>query len=280
MIHLLPTIDYQSTDAPSRLAQSLQQSGFAILSHSPIPYDLVDRTYQDWSVFFNSEEKVNYTFDPQVQAGYFPLQTEQAKGHTTPDLKEFFHVYEGQALPPGMSHATWELFTQLRQLATELLIWVEAQAPPEVRAKFTQPLGSMIANSGETLFRLLHYPPLASDIPAGAVRAAAHEDINLITLLPAATTMGLELLDAEGKWQSIVCDRGDIVVNAGDMLQLVSQGYYRSATHRVVNPTGSACKQSRLSMPLFLHPRPDVVLAAGKTARQYLQERLQAIGLV
>jgi len=275
----LPTIDYRTADAQHRLAHSLQQSGFAILSHSPIPYDLVDRTYQDWFIFFNSEEKADYTFDPQVQAGYFPLQTEQAKGHTTPDLKEFFHVYEGHALPQGMSQATWDLFIQLRQLATELLTWVEEQSPPEIQAQFTQPLGSMIMNSGETLFRLLHYPPLDSDIPAGAVRAAAHEDINLITLLPAATAMGLELLDAQGKWQSIVCDRGDIVVNAGDMLELASQGYYRSATHRVVNPVGSACQQSRLSMPLFLHPRPDVILAEGKTARQYLQERLREIGL-
>lgn len=92
--------------------------------------------------------------------------------------------------------------------------------------------------------------------------------------------MGLELLDSEGQWQSVTCDRGDIVVNVGDMLQLASQGFYRSTTHRVVNPDGPARHQSRLSMPLFLHPRPEVVLAEGKTARQYLQERLQEIGLV
>ena len=112
------------------------------------------------------------------------------------------------------------------------------------------------------------------------MRAAAHEDINLITLLPAATAMGLELLDTAGQWQSVICERNDIVVNVGDMLELASQGYYRSATHRVVNPEGTASQQSRLSMPLFLHPRPEVVLAPDKTARQYLQERLREIGLV
>ena len=280
MIHPLPTIDYRTTDAPQTFAQSLQQSGFAILSHSPISNDLVEQTYRDWQAFFNSEEKVQYTFDPKVQSGYFPFQTEQAKGHTTPDLKEFFHIYEGHPLPQGMSDATWTLFTQLRQLATELLGWVEQQAPPDIQAEFSQSLGSMIADSRETLFRLLHYPPLPSGIPAGAVRAAAHEDINLITLLPAATAVGLELLDADGQWQSVICDRNDIVVNVGDMLQLASQGYYRSTTHRVINPEGTTSQSSRLSMPLFLHPRPEVILAKGKTARQYLQERLREIGLV
>ncbi len=280
MINPLPTIDYRAAHAPQQLAQSLQHSGFAVLSNSPISPAWVDQTYQDWQGFFNSENKVEYTFDPKVQSGYFPFQTEQAKGHSTPDLKEFFHIYERYPLPNGMSDATWHLFKQLRHLATELLEWVEQQAPPDIQADFSQPLGSMIADSQETLFRLLHYPPLPADIPAGAVRAAAHEDINLITLLPAATAMGLELLDTAGEWQSVICHRNDIVVNVGDMLQLASQGYYRSATHRVVNPEGTASQQSRLSMPLFLHPRPEVVLAPGKTARQYLQERLREIGLV
>lgn len=280
MISPLPTLDYQSADAPQQFAQSLQQSGFAVLRHSPITDSLVERTYQDWQTFFNREEKAQYTFDPKIQSGYFPFQTEQAKGHTTPDLKEFFHIYESHPLPQGMSDATWDLFNQLRHLATELLEWVEIQAPPNIRSGFTEPLSAMITESKEILFRLLHYPPLPDDIPPGAVRAAAHEDINLITLLPAATAMGLELLDAEGQWQSVVCDRGDIVVNVGDMLQLASQGFYRSTTHRVVNPDGPARHQSRLSMPLFLHPRPEVVLAEDKTARQYLQERLREIGLV
>lgn len=277
---VLPTLDYRSAAAPQQFAQSLQQSGFAVLRHSPIADGLVARTYQDWQAFFNREDKVDYTFDPKIQSGYYPLQTEQAKGHTTPDLKEFFHIYQGYPLPSGMSDATWDLFHQLRQLATELLAWVEAQAPSRIRADFTEPLGAMIADSQETLFRLLHYPPLPAEIPPGAVRAAAHEDINLITLLPAATGMGLELLDIEGQWQAVNCDRGDIVVNVGDMLQLASQGVYRSTTHRVVNPEGPARHQSRLSMPLFLHPRPEVVLAEGKTAHQYLQERLREIGLV
>lgn len=215
MIPPLPTLDYRSADAPQQFAQSLQHSGFAVLSHSPVARELVERTYQDWQAFFNSAEKVQYTFDPKIQAGYFPLQTEQAKGHTTPDLKEFFHIYQGHPLPREMSHATWDLFDQLRQLATELLAWLEAQAPPPIRATLTQPLGSMITDSQETLFRLLHYPPLPAETPAGAVRAAAHEDINLITLLPAATGMGLELLDRDGQWQPVICDRNDIVVNVG-----------------------------------------------------------------
>lgn len=161
----LPTIDYRSVHAPQAIAHSLQDSGFAILSHSPIDHPLIERTYRDWLAFFLSEDKVQYRFDPKVQAGYFPLQTETAKGYTTPDLKEFFHIYEGHSLPQGMSQATWDLFNQLRHLATELLEWIEAQAPPHIHANFTEPLDAMIADSKETLFRLLHYPPLPDTIP-------------------------------------------------------------------------------------------------------------------
>ncbi len=117
-------------------------------------------------------------------------------------------------------------------------------------------------------------------VPEGAIRAAAHEDINLITLLPAATATGLEILDNQGNWHEVPCTMGDLVVNVGDMLQLASQGYYRSTTHRVVNPVGALVGRSRYSMPLFLHPRPEVILADGVTAKSYLQKRLREIGLV
>jgi isopenicillin N synthase-like dioxygenase len=234
--------------------------------------------YQEWAAFFASENKHDYTFEPAQQAGYFPFQVEQAKGHTVPDLKEFFHLYPWTSLPMGMSDRTWQLFHQLNQLASELLGWVGRYAPKTVA--FTEPLGHMIADSQETLLRLIHYPPLAETAPSGAIRAAAHEDINLITLLPAATAVGLELLDPKGNWVSVSCSPGDIVINGGDMLQMASGGYYRSATHRVVNPAGATATTSRFSMPLFLHPRREVVLAGTMTARAYLLERLAEIGLI
>jgi isopenicillin N synthase-like dioxygenase len=138
----------------------------------------------------------------------------------------------------------------------------------------------MIAASPQTLMRILHYPPLSADVPQGSVRAAAHEDVNLITLLPAATATGLEIQDIHGNWHPVPGNPGDIVVNVGDMMQLVSQGYYHSTTHRVVNPPADIATQSRYSMPLFLHPHPDVMLAGQITAKDFLQQRLREIGLL
>ncbi len=273
---LLHPLDYCDQQTPQALTHSLHKTGFAILSHPPIEDQLVQAVYQEWAAFFTSQQKHNYTFDPEIQSGYFPFQLEQAKGHTVPDLKEFFHLYSWTNLPTGMSDLTWQLYNQLSQLATELLGWVEQFSP----TSFTEPLGDMINNSQETLLRLIHYPPLLNTTPPGAIRAAAHEDINLITLLPAATAMGLELLTPQQKWISVPCNPGDLVINGGDMLQMASGGYFRSATHRVVNPEGEMATSSRFSMPLFLHPRREVVLSGTTTARAYLLERLAEIGLI
>ena len=267
-------------DAPAAFARSLYQTGFAILQHIPISGTLIQQTYQEWAAFFQSDQKHAYTFNPQLQSGYFPFRTEQAKGYSVPDLKEFFHLYAWSELPAGMSDRSWHLFKQLRQLAEQLLEWVEMHSPPAVREKFTMPLPTMIQDSRETLMRPLHYPPLPEEIPPNSVRAAPHEDINLITLLPTATTAGLEILDHQGNWTVVPGEDGDLIVNVGDMLTLASGGYYRSTTHKVVNPTPDAAKQSRFSMPLFLHPRPEVILAGQTTARDYLLERLAELGLL
>jgi hypothetical protein len=269
-------VDYRDALAPAKFSEMLQQTGFVVLTNHAIANDLIFETYREWGSFFASPEKNVYKFDPKIQSGYFPFQTEQAKGYDRPDLKEFYHFYPWGGLPDGMSDRTLRLYDLLVELATELLGWIESapNSPPILKG-----LHEAIAESRETLLRILHYPPLP-DMPQGAMRAAAHEDINLITLLPAATATGLELCDRAGNWQAVPCDAGDLIVNIGDMLQLASQGYYPSATHRVVNPVGEDTLKSRYSMPLFLHPRPDVVLSEGITARDYLQQRLREIGLL
>ncbi|MFZ1892055.1 MAG: 2OG-Fe(II) oxygenase family protein, partial [Formosimonas sp.] len=145
-------------------------------------------------------------------------------------------------------------------------------------AHYSQPLSSMIAGSEQTLLRVLHYPPLTGDEPAGAIRAAAHTDINLLTVLPAANEPGLQVLTRSGEWLDVPCDFGLIIINIGDMLQEASQGFYPSTTHRVVNPEG-ARNVSRLSLPLFLHPKPEVRLSTRYTAEAYLNERLRELGM-
>ena len=113
---------------------------------------------------------------------------------------------------------------------------------------------------GNSVLRLLHYPPLDPDAPEGAIRAAAHGDINTITLLLGAEEAGLELLTAKGEWLPIVPPKGALVVNIGDMLERLTNDRLQSTTHRVVNPTGEAARRSRYSMPFFLHFRPDFTI--------------------
>lgn len=273
------TVDYQAPDAAKQFAESLKNTGFAVLTHHPIPPELIRDVFAEWERFFASEDKWNYRFDPGKQSGYFPFRTENAKGSNFKDLKEFFHLYPSTSLPKGLSPKIREMYDRLHRLAEELLHWIEQETPAQIRKKFSMPLSSMIEGSEETLLRAIHYPPLAGDEEPGAVRAAAHGDINLITLLPAASATGLQVQDLQGRWIDVPCDPGSLAINAGDMLQMCSENYYVSTIHRVVNPIGPQSRKSRYSLPLFLHPRTDVRLSEKHTAGSYLKERLREIGL-
>jgi len=169
-------------------------------------------------------------------------------------------------------------------LAATLLGWVEAHSPAEVRAGYSEPLPRMIEGSQQTLLRVLHYPPLAGDEPTGAVRAAAHGDINLLTILPAAAEPGLQVLARDGRWLDLPCASAAVseqlvIVNTGDMLQEASGGWFPSTIHRVLNPMGEAARRPRIALPLFLHPRPEVRLSARHTAGSHLAGRLRELGL-
>ncbi|MBU6374912.1 MAG: hypothetical protein KGQ59_02845 [Bdellovibrionales bacterium] len=276
------SVDYRSPDAAKLFAQSLHETGFGVLKNHPIPHHLITDTFQDWEDFFKqpSDEKLKYKFDPRLQAGYFPFRTENAKGVAQKDLKEFYHLYVWDKLPETLPNRTWEMFHAMSKLASQLLNWIEQESPPDIRKGFSMPLSDMVVNSREILLRPIHYPPLSGGEEEGAIRAAAHEDINLITLLPAATAPGLQVKDKNGKWLDVPCDPGQIIINSGDMLQMASKGYYVSTTHQVVNPMGPASRLPRYSMPLFLHPRAEVRLSEKHTAGSYLEERLREIGLL
>ena len=148
------------------------------------------------------------------------------------------------------------------------------------------------AVNGNSILRLIHYPPIPADSNPASIRAGAHEDINLITLLIDATSSGLEILDRNDNWVPVITPKGCIIVDAGDMLQNLTNGFYKSTTHRVVNPDNS--REARYSMPFFMHARGEVSLApldscieatGGKTlypkitADEYLIQRLREIGL-
>jgi isopenicillin N synthase-like dioxygenase len=273
-------VAYGSSEASERFCHSLKTTGFAVITDHPIAPSLVNQVYGKWADFFASEAKHNYTFKPESQAGFFPFRSENAKDSPIKDLKEFFHVYPRSELPDSLKAETWELYHQLVKMGRELLDWIQKASPENIRNGFTMPLSDMVVGSEENLLRVIHYPPLQGSEEKGAIRAAAHEDINLITLLCSATSAGLEVRDTLGGWHKVPCDPGSIAINAGDMLQLASKGYYKSTTHRVVNPIGSDARTPRYSMPLFLHPRSEVVLSEGVTAGGYLKQRLLEIGLL
>lgn len=268
-------VDFQSPDAPEAFTRSLRHTGFAVLVNHPLPQELVQKIYDEWLAFFDSDAKHAYRFSDGTQDGYFgPDVSETAKGCSVRDIKEFFHVYPWGQYPAEVSDAALRYAEQAKVIATTLLGWVEANTPAEVSEQFSRPLNQMMDGSTRTLLRVLRYPPLRGDEPVDAVRAAAHEDINLLTVLPASNEPGLQVRDVRGNWHDVPCDFGSIAVNCGDMLQLASGGYYPSTTHRVMNPIGEGATRSRLSLPLFLHPADDVRLSADRTAFEYLQERI------
>ena len=151
---------------------------------------------------------------------------------------------------------------------------------------------SEMATDGNTILRIIHYPPISPNAPEGAVRSAAHEDINFITLLVGSTADGLEVKDHDGSWIKVLGNHEHIIVDSGDMIQSLTNGLFKSTTHRVVNPKDAT--DDRYSMPLFVHPRNEIDLTPRDefvqmtggvanypeiTAGEYLHKRLVEIGL-
>lgn len=273
-------VDYRAADAAEKFTRSLHETGFGVLINHPIQQAHVEKIYADWLSFFNSDDKRQFAFSKETQDGYFSTEiSETAKGAALKDIKEYFHYYPWGRVPPALQAQAQRYFEQANGLAQELLSWVERFTPTEIARHYREPLSHMIKDSKLTLLRVLRYPPLTGEEPAGALRAAAHGDINLLTILPAANEPGLQVQGRDGAWFDVPCDFGMLIINIGDMLQEASQGYYPSTQHRVVNPSGEGAKRSRISLPLFLHPRNEVVLSDRYTADEYLQERLRELGV-
>ena len=269
-------VDFTATDAPERFTESLRTTGFAVVTNHPLPSELVQSLYTEWEEFFTSGAAEAYTVGPDNQEGYFPPKiAETAKGRTVRDLKEFFHVYPwSDKYPSEVSDDAMRYRDIATDVASTLLGWIDANIPPEVAEKLSRPVADMLTGNSRTLLRILRYPPLEGDAPEGAVRAAAHEDINLLTVLPASNETGLELLGADGEWYEVPCDPGSIAVNCGEMLDRATEGYLPATTHRVVNPVGEAANRARMSMPLFLAAADDVIITDGRNAEELLAERI------
>lgn len=292
---------------PARIGESFRTFGFAMIRDHGIDADLIDKAWGLTRAFFDLpvETKAKYHLAGKGGArGYTPFKTEVAKGATEKDLKEFWHVGrdlpEGSPLAASMPANIWPAEIEGFEETFKTLYGRFDEVGAQILSAIAIDLGlakdwfDPAIEDGNSVLRLLHYPPVGEGA-GGAIRAGAHEDINLITLLLGAQEAGLELLGKNGEWLSVAPPEGAMVINIGDMLQRLSNHVLPSTTHRVRNPDGARAGFSRYSMPFFLHLRSDFRFETlpqcisdenpdrypvSITADDYLQERLREIGLI
>jgi isopenicillin N synthase-like dioxygenase len=287
------------------LGDSFARYGFAVVADHDLPQARIDQALAAARAFFALPEpaKRAYVVGQGGQRGYTPFGVETAKGEAHFDLKEFWHM--GRDLPPGhryqdlMPPNVWPAeVAEFRQSVSWLYAALDAMGLRLLEA-IAAYLGlergffAPTVDAGNSVLRLLHYPPAPFDGPN--IRAGAHEDINVITLLLGAEEAGLEVLDRDGRWLAINPPPGSLVINIGDMLQRLTNHVLPSTTHRVVNPAPERRGKSRYSTPFFLHFNPDYLIrtlpgCVGPerpdrypepiTADEFLRERLREIKLL
>lgn len=295
-IRTVRLLDWRSDDPATRagfvrtLGAGLEDLGFVIVTDAGIEPQLLQATYQVAAQTFALPESEKRACEHPAMArqrGYTPFGQEHAKHRNTADLKEFWHVGRpptagGCDLPPNVfapvpefETTTLALFHCLEAIATDLCAAIGSYLGID------DGVFEALTDGGNSVLRVIHYPPLSDDRPAEAVRAAEHEDINLLTVLPASTATGLEILTRAGTWLAVHPPPGAVVVDTGDMMALLTHGRLPATTHRVVNPSDPELAQrSRYSLPFFLHPRPEARLTPlndetpGPTAQEFLEKRL------
>ena len=288
-----------------QLGGSFARYGFAVIADHGIAQDRIDQALAAAKKFFALPEadKLKYKLPVGGQRGYTPFGVETAKGETNYDLKEFWHV--GRDLPPGhpfRSHMADNVWPDAEVAEFHESVGWLYQALDAMGLKVLESIACYLGldrqffaptvDFGNSILRLLHYPPVPFDGPH--IRAAAHEDINVITLLLGAEEAGLEVLDRDGKWLAINPPPGALVCNIGDMLQRLTNHRLPSTTHRVVNPAPERRGFARYSTPFFLHFNSDYLIKTLPscvdadhpdrypqpiTADAFLQERLREIKL-
>ena len=307
----IPGIDLAGAErAPEACARALRRAfeevGFVGVRGHDVPDATIRAALETARALFALPDEVKRRYEVAGgagQRGYTRVGVETAKGRRRPDRKEFWHVGRevardhplAHALQPnlwpeevaGFREAQLALFEALERLGVRLLAAI-ARSLALADDWFEERV-----DVGNSILRAIHYPP----VPArdGAARAAAHEDLNLITLLVGSDEPGLEILRRDGRWISVTTLPGTIVVNVGDMLQRLTNARLVSTTHRVVDPPPPWSRRSRHSIPFFLHFNPDVQIRTLPTcidkdhpdrfptpimAHDFLQQRLREIGLM
>jgi len=290
----MPDIEQRDADTIAELKLALTTHGFFTITDHGIADDVLQSSYRLSKEFFLLSDAIKNTYAHPEKAGargYTPFGKETAVGETTPDLKEFWHhgPMVDDSYDPRISKNILVseikdfnqqfdiLFNQLNMLGLKVLSAIAVILGKE--PSFFDDW----AKKGNSILRLIHYPPVVDS--SNILRARAHEDINLITLLVGAEESGLEVQNPEGDWIPIAAKSKSIVCNIGDMMQLVTRFQLKSTSHRVVDHNAGS-SASRYSMPFFLHPSPEIELCSivddspeSISAHDFLEERLRAIKL-
>lgn len=310
----LDLLDYTNGTAAQRkqfsddIGKAFHETGFVTVANHGMDKETIDELYREVKAFFDLPEgdKRKYEIEGLAgQRGYTAKGKEKAKAARTADLKEFWQrgqtIIDDEELArdfapnvdveelPRFNAVTAEVYRRLEYAGRQLLRAIA------IYLNLDEDYFETHVINGNSILRAIHYFPIENpeEVDPDAVRAGAHEDINLITLLIGASADGLEVLTRNGSWFPVKAKGEDIVVNVGDMLQRLTNNKLRSTTHRVVNPPKELMKISRYSVPFFLHPKAGMSLksldscisdAAPKayedyTAGEYLDERLREIGL-
>lgn len=289
------------------LGKAYEDIGFVAVKNHGINESIVANLYKDIKEFFALEESIKKKYEIEGiggQRGYTSFGKEHAKGMKAGDLKEFWHF--GQFVEDkDPIEKEYPDNVAVEELPAFLSTGKKAyQAFEDTGRHILRAIALFLGleeeyfnphiHNGNSILRPIHYPPITGEVEEGAVRAGAHEDINLITLLVGASADGLQVLNKNSEWVSVTEIQDHIVVNVGDMLQRLTNNRLKSTTHRVTNPPKELMGTSRYSVPFFLHPRSDMKLNClpscitennpkqyeDITAGDYLMERLKEIGLV
>ena len=300
VVHMGDWVDPSTRDAFVRhLGEGLEKLGFVCVTGHGVPVELLDTAYAQAQRVFALPLAAKQAYETPGngrQRGYTSLGVEHAKNTMVPDLKEFWHVgrelgaghplHLSGELPnnlfpaevPGFEPALRRLFQELEAFSGRLLQAVEQYL--ELEPGYF----SHLTRDGNSVLRVINYPDLGGNYVPGAVRAAAHEDINLMTVLPSSTRPGLEVMSRDGRWITVDPPPNVMICDTGDMMALLTANRLPATTHRVVNPPSP--DGGRLSMPFFLHPHPDALLAPmvpgfarAVLAREFFHARLRATGV-
>jgi isopenicillin N synthase-like dioxygenase len=310
----LDLADFTSGDAVKKAAfvQALGAAytniGFVAIKNHGLTNELTDRLYATIKNFFQLDEEVKSKYEiPGLagQRGYIGKGKEHAKGRTTGDLKEFYHVgqnvTDGDAIKSQYPDNVWPIeLPELEAIGIEAYSKLENAGTIMLQAialylGIDEHYFDQKVHNGNSILRPIHYFPIENpdEVPADAVRAAEHGDINLITLLMGASADGLQVLRNDGVWIPITALPDQVVVNVGDMLSRLTNNKLKSTIHRVVNPPRELMGTSRYSIPFFMHPRSEMDLTCLSncvdesspklytdiSAGDFLNQRLAEIGL-